>query len=260
MTDFDDIIGGMTADGAHWRVNPGEDWRQGRTLFGGLSAALCVAACEKLVPDLPLLRAGQIAFIGPAAGEAVLVPTLLRQGKSVTFMGCDLIAEDRLAARAIFTFGASRESSLSASAPHAPIVPRPEDCVPLFGKTAPAFTVHMDQRNVTGVRPVSGADKGELLIWVRHANEVSGSKAALLALGDALPPASMPRFTAPAMISTMTWGFDLFAPEQHDGRGWHLMRSTDDGVGHGYAGQAMSMWDAHGAPVLIARQSIAMFG
>jgi acyl-CoA thioesterase len=259
LQSFDDVIAAIAAEGQNYTVNPADDWRQGRTLFGGLSAALCLAACERMVPDLPLLRAGQIAFIGPSAGEVTLVPTVLRRGKSVTFMGCDLIADGSVATRAIFTFGAARETPVSARAPHAPDVPRPEDCASLFGKTKPAFTVHLDQRLAGGERPGSGADKGDMLVWVRHTPDVAPSKPALIALGDALPPASFPRLSGPAMISTMTWAFDLFDPAAHDGTGWHLIRSTDDGVDQGYAGQAMGVWDESGAPIMIARQSVAIF-
>ncbi len=259
MTGFSEIVQGMTADGDYWRVNPSEDWRQGRTLFGGLSAALCYAACEQRVPDLPPLRAAQIAFIGPSAGEVTLVPTLLRRGKSVTFMGCDMIADGAVATRAIFTFGGARSSTLSATAPRAPDVPLHSACDALFGQHKPAFTVHLDQRFAGGSRPGSGADTGDLLVWVRHADAVSPSMAALIALGDALPPASHPRFSGPTIISTMTWSFDLFDPIRHDGTGWYLIRSTDDGVGDGYAGQSMAIWNDDGAPVMIARQSVAIF-
>jgi acyl-CoA thioesterase len=257
---FDELMGTVERDGDRFKANPSDDWRQGRTLFGGLSAALCLSACERLIPDLPPLRAGQVAFIGPSAGEGTLVPTLLRRGKSVTFMGCDLIADGQVATRAIFTFGAARESSFAAKAPAAPQVATPESAPALFGKIRPAFTQHLDQRLVLGARPGSGAATGDMGVWVRHATEVAPSTAALLALGDALPPATIARATAPTIISTMTWGFDLFDPEHHDGTGWYLIRSTDDSVGVGYAGQAMSMWDADGNAVLIARQSVAIFG
>jgi acyl-CoA thioesterase len=261
MSGFQTIIDQLDANGAGgWTINPPEDWRQGRTLFGGLSAALCFAACERLVPDLPPLRTGQIAFIAPSAGAVTLSPSVIRRGKSVTFMGCDLIADGQVAVRAIFAFGAARPSAHRADAPAMPDVPPPDACPPLFGKIRPAFTVHLDQRFAGGARPGAGADKGDMLVWVRHdPPQENPSLAALIALGDALPPASITRFTAPGIISTMTWGFDLVAPERDDGTGWYLIRTTDDAVASGYAGQMMGMWDETGHPVMIARQSVAVF-
>jgi acyl-CoA thioesterase len=261
MTSFAETIAAITqADADSFIANPTEDWRQGRTLFGGLSAALCYAACEKLTPGLPPLRSAQIAYIGPSAGEARLQPRVLRQGKSVTFMACDLIADGAVATRALFAFGGERESSLRDSPPRAPDVPRPQDCPPLFGTRRPTFTQHLDQRVAGGHRPVKGADKGDMLVWVKLLEDgPPPGLVTLVALGDALPPASMPRLTVPAAISTMTWQFDLVDPERFDPAGWVLIRSTDDAVGHGYSGQSMAMWDAQGMPLLLARQSVAVF-
>jgi acyl-CoA thioesterase len=260
MTPFSTLLASLCADSEDFLVNPSDDWRQGRTLFGGLSAALCFAACERAVPDLPPLRAGQIAFVGPSAGESRLVPRIIRRGKSVTFMSCDLIAEGVVATRALFVFGGARASVLRDTPSSAPNVPRPQDCPPLFGERGPTFTQHLNQRFAGGHRPVTAADKGDLLVWVRHLDqEPTNAMAALVALGDALPPASMPRLCEPAPISTMTWGFDLMAPEQVSHGGWYLLHSKDDAVGDGYSGQAMAMWDENGAPVLIGRQSVAVF-
>jgi acyl-CoA thioesterase len=249
----------LRADGYH--VNPPENWRQGRTLYGGLTLALSEAAATRAFPGLPPLRAVQTAFIGPSAGEVTIHPTILRAGKSMTFIGVDLLAEGKLAARTLLAYGAARPSALAATAPPPPPVPAPDAAPPLFeGPGRPAFTVHLDQRFAGGHRLGTGAPEGDLLVWVRLTEPTPPSTAALLLLGDALPPASFPRFTTPTMISTVTWSFELFAPDVHKGQGWHLLRSTDDGVGEGYAGQSMAMWDEAGAPILMGRQSVAIFG
>jgi acyl-CoA thioesterase len=46
------------------RVTVPEDWMQGRTTYGGLTAALCLKAALPLAGDRPL-RSAQIAFVGP---------------------------------------------------------------------------------------------------------------------------------------------------------------------------------------------------
>jgi acyl-CoA thioesterase len=260
MTDFSTLISDMAREGDEWTSNPTEDWRQGRTLFGGLSAALCFAACEAMAPDLPPLRSAQIAYVGPSAGQATLRPSILRRGKSVTFMACDLIADGAIATRALFCFGAERESAYSRAAAGAPAVPRPQECDPLFKGQAPTFAQHLDQRVAGGHRPVSGAPDGDLLVWVKHRDQnPPQSLVSLVALGDALPPASLPRLHAPAAISTMTWQFDLIDPARFDASRYVLIRSTDDALGHGYSGQVMAMWDEEGHAILTARQSVAVF-
>lgn len=261
MTPLGKLIDSMAEDGTgRWSVNASDDWRQGRTLYGGASAGLCFAACEKLAPDLPPLRSAQIAFIGPSGGEATLVPTILRRGKSVTFMACDLIADGVVATRTLFAFGGERDSAFAVESEAAPDVPRPEDCPPLFGQRAPTFAQHFDMRHAGGGYPVTGADDGDMIVWVRHkdANAPAGL-VSLVTLGDALPPASMPRLTGPAAISSMTWTFDIADASRFDTNGWTLLRSKDEAVGHGYAGQSMGMWDEAGRPILLGRQNVTIF-
>lgn len=260
MASFEEVITAMAARGDGWAVAPSDDWLQGRTLYGGLSAALALRACELAVPDLPPLRSGQIAYIGPAAGEVLLQPRLIRQGKSVSFMSCDLVSGGAVALRALFAFGGPRESRYAADAPPPPVWRRPEDCPRLWPEgMGPAFAGHLNQRLAGPLRPFSGADSGDLLVWVRHDAPVTPGQAAVVAMGDALPPASFTRFDGMAMISTMTWSFDLFDPGHADGSGWMLLHSKDDGVGEGYAGQDMGMWDEAGRPLMRGRQSVAIF-
>lgn len=255
------LIESITFDGqCQWRVTASDDWRQGRTLYGGVSSALCYAAATRFVTNLPPLRSAQIAFVGPAVGEAVLVPTLLRQGKSVTFLACDLFSEGVVATRALFAFGGERPSAFHVEAPNAPPVPLPEACTSLFGDRYPAFAAHFDMRLAAGNRPVTGATSGEMTVWAQHRDAANVDPiTALIAMADALPPASIPRMVTPAAISSMTWQFDLCDVSRFKPEDWVLMRSADEAVSHGYSGQSMGMWDAQGQPILVGRQSVAIF-
>lgn len=259
MPAFDSVLAAMERRGDEWVADGSINWLQGRTLYGGLSAALALRACELAAPELPPLRAAQIAFIGPVMRHVVLRPMLLRQGRSVSFMGCDLYSDDRLALRAIFTFGAARESAYQVAAPPPPSLPAPETCDPLWHGGGPAFATNFDYRVAGPLRPFVNADRGELLVWARHARPTAPGMAAVVGLADALPPASFTRLATPAIISSVTWGFELFAPGAADGSGWVLLHSRDDGLGEGYAGQEMAMWDESGRPILRGRQSVAIF-
>ena len=243
-----------------WRVTASDDWRQGRTLYGGISAALCFAACERLVPDLPPLRSAQIAFVGPSSGEAELRPSILRQGKSVSFLACDLVSDGVVATRALFAFGGERPSAFDVAGPNAPAAAKPENCPSLFGDRFPAFAAHFDMRLAAGDRPVSGAKTGDMLVWVRPRDtHLPPGLTALVAMADALPPASMARLTMPAAISSMTWQFDMADASRFQPGDWLLLRATDESVGHGYSGQSMAIWDAQGQPILVGRQNVAIF-
>ena len=50
-------------------VSVPDTWRQGRAMFGGLAAALCVQVAIEEIADLPPLRSAQFLFVGPATEE-----------------------------------------------------------------------------------------------------------------------------------------------------------------------------------------------
>ena len=67
MSSYSDLIAGITQTETGHLAHVTDNWKQGRTTYGGLSATLCVEAALKTLPDAPPLRSGQFAFIGPAA-------------------------------------------------------------------------------------------------------------------------------------------------------------------------------------------------
>ena len=65
---------------------------------------------------------------------------------------------------------------------------------------------------------------------------------------------------SPALpISTITWSFDVLC-DRFSGAGWHLIQVEAEAVGDGYSSQRMTLWDTTGTAVLVARQTIAIFG
>jgi acyl-CoA thioesterase len=85
MTSFSALLDAIRAAGNTYHADIPEDWLQGRTSFGGLTAALCLAAAERALPDLRPLRSAQFTFVGPAGGVVEMTPRLLRRGKSSVF-------------------------------------------------------------------------------------------------------------------------------------------------------------------------------
>ena len=265
MTLFSELLGTLTPDGATFNAVASDDWRQGRTLYGGASAALCLEACLRLVADqaatLAPLRSAQISFIGPAASDLRLQPVIVRQGRSTTFMGCDLLSEGQIATRAVFCFGAARSSPVTRLGARAPDVPGPEACTAFFPQARrPAFAQHFDVRLAAGARPLSGAAEPDLTIWARHGDPNAPDNAvSLLALADVPPPAAFTALSQPAMISTMTWMVDILDATALSAPGWKLMRSTAETIAEGYSAQAMTIWAEDGAAILAGRQTIAVF-
>jgi acyl-CoA thioesterase len=262
MMSFSSLCATMTADADGLALTVPGDWMQGRTIYGGLSAALCLEAALRSFPDLPPLRSALVSFIGPGGGDLRLAARLLRRGKSAAFVEADIVSEGQLATRATFCFGAARPSTFAHQALAAPDVPGPQACTPFFkSPLRPAFTQHFDMRLAGGHAPMSGAAEPDMILWARHEDAESRSGlVALLALADAAPPAAMAMFTAPAMISSMTWMVDVLDPAALSAEGWWLCRSTAQTARDGYSAQAMTLWAADGTPVLVGRQTIAVFG
>ena len=100
MTTYTELLDGLsrtTDDQLELTIQP--DWMQGRTTYGGLTAALSLEAAKLLVDELPI-RTAQVAFIGPVGGEVVMVPTLLRRGKNTAFVSVDMRTETGIGANA----------------------------------------------------------------------------------------------------------------------------------------------------------------
>jgi acyl-CoA thioesterase len=263
MTEFTELMAGIERTGDAWTVAVSEDWRQGRTIYGGLGAALCLEATLRTFADLPPLRSAQFAFIGPASGQLRIQPVILRQGKSTVFVGVDLFGEADLATRAILCFGAARESAFAHDAIAAPAAKAPEQCPNFFERAPPGlrFLAHIEGRAAAGALPFSSAAKPDMTLWPRHRDPaVKSSLVSLLALADAPPPAALAMADGPGgAISTMTWSIDMLTDTAATKDGWWLVRTSADKVAGGYSSQSMTVWNAAGEPVMASRQNVAMF-
>lgn len=260
------VLDAFTEQAGSYALDAPPEWSQGRTLYGGMTTALCFHAAQKARPDLPPLRSAQVAFVGPASGHLRFTPSVLRQGKSSVILGVDCfsVAEGRadagMAARAIFTCGAGRDSSIAHDFSVRPQLPGPDACPPFAepGAFTPTFLQNFDVRRAAGLAPVSGGGNPDFTVWVRHLDDTGFDPVvALLALADVPPPAAMVQFKAFAPISTMTWSIDLFHPFSPSA--WYLLRSQSEQAAQGYSLQAMEIWNEAGARVAVARQMVAIF-
>ena len=249
-----------TSSGNHAVTIP-DSWAQGQTTYGGLTAALALEATQRSLTDLPPLRSAQVSFIGAAGGTVQITPSLIRQGRSMTFAQTDLVAEKGLATRAMFAFGHSRESAFSEFHLPAPDLPEPEDAgAYMRGPLAPVFTQHFDTKLAHGGLPVSGSEHSNHFIWARFKQPTPNSVVSLLALADMPPPAIMPRFTTFKPISSLTWIVNMLDDHPEPFRdGWWLLQSRAEHATQGYSSQDMIIWGKDLQPVVAGRQSVAIY-
>lgn len=254
-----DVVSSLEAAGTNFTLEAPPSWSQGRTLYGGMTAALGWAAASRAFPDLPPLRSVQAAFIGPAAGALTLAPTVLRRGKSATTVGADVIGESGLAARLTFFCGAARPSKVAHERVDTPVLQAPEELPAVLGRgQGPTFATNFDIRHVSGGLPFSGGPP-EFAMWARlSAHEGSDPLVALLALADVLPPAAMPVFPEFGVISSLSWSFDLDRLPDEAGA-WYLCRAISESTADGYSRQSMDLFDSSGRRLLAGRQTVAIF-
>jgi acyl-CoA thioesterase len=261
MTEFSALLASMQPDGDGYTITVGDDWLQGRTIYGGLAAALCAECALRSVPDLPPVRSAQFTFVGPATGRLKLQAMVLRRGKSTVFVSVTLSGDDGLATQAAMMFGAARPSILNFQHAPAPRTPAPDELRPIFPKRAPLpFLDYFDGRHAGASRPFSNASDPTIQLWLKHRDpDVVANPPSLLALADVPPPGAFALLDRPVTISTATWFVDFVTEQFITENGWWLMQVATERAQGGYTSQAMTMWNTKGEPVMICRQNLAVF-
>jgi len=251
-----------------------EEWMQGRTTYGGLSAGICFEAASRFINDdrVPL-RSAQVTFVGPAGGGAEIDVTLVRASKAMSFVRAELSTGGKVATSALFAFGAARSSSFDELHIHpAPAdILSPNQCPDFYVagmKMRPVFLQNFEARLARGGRPVTASSDCDNWLWVRHlgacdAGHVDGpmtSTTCLLALADMPPPAIMPKFTEVAPVASVSWHVNLLTdtPRSAPG-GWWLLRSRAESARQGYSSQDMTLFGGDGQSALVGRQSVAIY-
>lgn len=262
---FDDILTSLTPEGAEaWAITVTEDWAQGRTVFGGMQAAVAVAALRRLVPVEVPLRVVQTTFIAPVpAGRLQLRARVLRSGKSAIHTECRIVDGDQTLCLVVAIFGSGRDSALryAPQRPEAPGADDPKKELPFVPGIAPVFTQHFQFRWSEGGFPYCGAKEPRTKIHIRLRDAGPTNDAHLVALADAIPSPGISVLKKPAMSSSLTWTLELldhdydFPPEAF----WRMDAEVTGG-GDGYLAQTAALWNPAGRLAALSRQSVVVFG
>ncbi|MEO7248585.1 MAG: thioesterase family protein [Novosphingobium sp.] len=238
------------------------EWHQGRTAYGGFSAAAAlVAAMEVGGEGLPPLRSAVVGFVGPAFGDIDARARVLRRGKNATWIGADLVRAGEVVVTATFVFMGPVASSVHLN-----------DCPPPQGLIAPeqagTYKPHSlmpafisNNFDVAFALPKLAEKRPDLCWWVRLKDRAGiDPMVEMMLIADCLPPGVLPLMGPGTPVSSMTWQSNLLtaAPVTRDG--WWLLRSTGDYAEDGCSSQVMRMWNADGQPVMAGMQAIALFG
>lgn len=256
MTPIADLLAAAAPIEGGFRTTIPEDWKQGRTAYGGLSAALALHAAMRAEPDLPPLRSAQIAFIGPLAGGVAVTAAKLRRGRNAAFIQSDLVSEAGLGFRATFVFMAPLASAIVHDEAPRAATPPPAPDAELYTGPEHFFTGNFNFLDVK-----EGSGPAEWLRWARL-RERGGlhPMVELMAIGDALPPAAFKLVeNRQAPLSSLNWQINFLTAEPVTQDGWWLLHARADSARDGYSSQRMSIWNAAGEPAAEAMQGVAIF-
>jgi acyl-coenzyme A thioesterase PaaI-like protein len=237
-----------------------EDWLQGRSVFGGLQAALLLAAMRTRVPDVPL-RTMQATFFAPVpAGRMAARARVVRSGKSTAHVEARIVDGDATLALAVGVFGLARQSAV-AVLPVQPDAPTEQTSVFAATPGAPSFAQHFRARWLRGSPPGSGDPATEHVLGVDLEDDGAATEAHVLAIADFIPPIAMSHLASRAPGSTLTWMIEMLV-DRVDGlplRGWRV-DATMSAARDGYTSQSITLWGPGGEPVALGRQSMVVFG
>ncbi|MCB9641777.1 MAG: thioesterase family protein [Myxococcales bacterium] len=193
-----------------WTFEFPTGWMQGRSIFGGFTAASLASLGYRHVDNDRTLRTLSIQLLSPTVpGKAQGFLDIVREGKNITFAQARLEQQGKVTATASLIFSKSREGSVSA-----PTNPRwlpkqgpaPEGLVdmPYIPEVIPEFIQKFSMRWADGSPPFSEASQAAFSGYCRL-REPSGDVEALLGLLDAWPCPSLSLVDRPVAASTVTW-------------------------------------------------------
>ncbi|MCQ8895216.1 thioesterase family protein [Limnobacter humi] len=260
-----EILSGRRLDGDTVTYTATEDWAQGRTMFGGFLSALAVVAMrDTLGLDMPL-RALQTNFVGPVAvGEVHYKTRLLRQGKSVSQVHCEIYSDDTLAGLVVGVFGAARETQLPLRTPTRTPLPKAVDdipALPFIPKITPNFLQHVEMRWAVGSIPYMGNPFWESGIYIRAKDAGISPEVLIVMLSDGPPTPCLSHFKGPVMASSVSWSLELPPlPAGNLEEGWFQIDMETTAGSDGYVNQSAKLWTPSGQLASLGYQVVAVYG
>ncbi|MEX1669423.1 acyl-CoA thioesterase [Zhongshania guokunii] len=265
MIDFQGLLASIKPSGEanQYSVSVDDTWLQGRTAFGGLSAALICEAMQQQVDADRRLRALSVVFVGPVpAGEHRIVIRELRAGGSVSHLQGELVCDGEVAVTVSASYGKDRPSAIKLDAPSIPEVSPPESLTPLpyIKGITPQFTQHFDMRIASGDLPFSGAASADFGIWLRFPSPRAIDIPALIALADSPPMPGLNMIKPPGVGSSLSWylEFPTDLPSA-DASQWWYCDYRCQAAGDGYFHNNATIWGPDGRAVMFSRQIATVF-
>lgn len=259
-TPYSRLIASVEARAGEARAEVPEDWLQGRTLFGGLQAAIALRAMRTLVPEAPL-RSMQTTFVGPVPGGTVRATArVLRAGKNSTHVEARIVDGEATLAVVVAIFGVARESAVKVVATQPQFTPGKAFEMRYRDGQLPAFTQHFKARWVEGGAPYTGATDRNNVIELGMRDDAPATEYHVLAMADFIPPIALSFLKERAMAASLNWMLELLTDDVSSMplEGWRIDAHMP-AANAGYAHQSLELWGPGGVLVALGRQTMVVF-
>lgn len=245
-----------------------KSWGQGRTLFGGVSAAIALEKTRQLIEPHRPLRSLAVSFCGAtrAEQEFEVSATVLSDGKSISQLNGLVKQDDKVVTQITACYGTERASDIDIQAPLAdlPALGEGQRMSYIKGLT-PEFVQHIDYEYSRGQFPFSNSKHNELAGWMRF-NEPGKafSDSHLVALIDSWPPVVLQKLKSLAPAATVTWNLEIVQPLQlleHPiaADDWLYYEAEIKQAHHGYVHTEARIYTASGILIALSRQLVAVY-
>ena len=240
-------------------------WGQGRTVYGGLSAALMYAAIKQQVAENRPMRSFNASFVGPLMVEQAFTfeIDILREGKNATQVLGKIVQNEKTILVCQVCFAVDRQSKIQVEdfQHHGMQQPKKGSFIPPIPGITPKFIRHLDLKLVEGKLAFTGSKMNITKGWMRFKKAPTEiTDAHLIALIDAFPCTVLQNLRWPVPASTMNWNIEFLHP--HDEilpTDWVAYSSYPRQAADGYCHMETDIWDAKGKLIAISRQVVGIF-
>lgn len=192
-------------------------WAQGRTVFGGLSAALLCDAVLQGVDPVRRLRYLKVGFLRPLETEQPFRIEMKEKsaGGTVIVRSAQIVQEDIIRVAVEANFITELKSAIQIRTFRPPRLKpwNAESAMRMRGPGFPAFTQYIDFRTTTEGLPFQGHEVPELGGWMRFETAPETfAEPHLVCLIDAWPPAPVPYYDHIVPLSSINWTIHFAEP------------------------------------------------
>jgi acyl-CoA thioesterase len=262
---FDEIIKNPVLETTPCAFSFPPDWCQGRTAFGGISAAIMLQNMKHQLADERRLLSMSINFVGPLFAEHTFTveSKILRSGKNATQMLCTIMQNSQVCLVAQACFAKERTSNVNVpvSLKHNLQPADSAQVLPYQKHVMPEFFQHVELNLQNGHMPFSGSTNSTLGGWMRFKENRADSlnELHLLALADAWPPTLLQMANSPSPASSMSWYIEFVQDVNLDNDAWFGLEAQTHHAANGYGLEDAKIYAPDGRLLAISRQTVAIF-